>query len=79
MTTVTVGERYQIVIPKEVRQRVGLKPHSRVQVAAEGDRIVVSVPSASSLRGIGRALVDGSDATMYVRELRAEWGRRDKP
>jgi AbrB family looped-hinge helix DNA binding protein len=73
MTTVLVGERYQVVIPKEIRERVGVEKHARLQVSIENDGIVLRVPKASSLRGIGRALAGGTDATAYVRELRAEW------
>jgi AbrB family looped-hinge helix DNA binding protein len=73
MTTVTVGERYQVVIPKEIRERAGLKKHSQLQVSIENDGIVLRVPRVSALRGIGRDLADGMDATAYVRELRAEW------
>lgn len=73
MTTVTVGERYQVVIPKRIREKVGLKKHAQIQVDVEGDQIVMKVPRLSSLRGMGKALADGTDATTYVRELRAEW------
>lgn len=78
MTTVTVGERYQVVIPKEIRERVGLRKHSKMQVALEGDQIVMRVPRVSALRGIGKMVADGTDATEYVRNLRAEWVARDR-
>jgi AbrB family looped-hinge helix DNA binding protein len=78
MTTVTVGERFQVVIPKEIRERVGLKKHSKMQVALEGDQIVMRVPRVSALRGIGGAVADGTDATEYVQRLRSEWTARDR-
>ena len=39
MTTATVGSRFQVVIPKEVRQRLGIKPLSRMNVEARKDCI----------------------------------------
>lgn len=78
MTTVAVGEKYQVVIPKEIREKIGLRKHSRLQVALENNRIIMSVPEISAQRGIGRDLADGSDATAYVRELRAEWQTRKR-
>lgn len=76
MITVAVGERYQVVIPKEVRERIGLKKHSRLQVTVERDEIVLRVPGISRARGLGKDLAGGRDATDYVRELRAEWRAR---
>ena len=76
MTTATVGSRYQVVIPRSVRERVGLEPHAKVHVEA-GDRCIMIFPLADhGLRGIGRSLADGEDATDYVRRLRAEWNAR---
>ena len=66
---------YQVVIPREERDRIGLKPHSKVAVEARGDHIVISRID-DEIRGIGCALRDGTDATDYVRQLRNEWGNR---
>ena len=78
MTTVAVGEKYQVVIPKEIREKIGLRKHSRLQVALENNQIIMRVPEVSYMRGIGRDLADGNDATAYVRELRAEWQTRKR-
>ena len=74
MNTATVGARYQIVIPKAVRKKVNLKPATKVRVEA-GDKTIIIYPSnnASSLRGLGLAVADGNDATVYIKKLRAEW------
>jgi len=76
MTTATVGSRFQVVIPKEERQRLGIKPMSRVNVEAREDCIVLFPATSRRLRGLGASLADGTDATDYVRRLREEWGQR---
>lgn len=76
MTTAKVGQRYQVVIPRAERQRLGLRPASRVHVEG-GDHCIVLYPVTSKgLRGLGRELADGGDAADYVKKLRAEWGSR---
>jgi AbrB family looped-hinge helix DNA binding protein len=37
-----IGTKGQVVIPKEVRERVGLHPGSEVEFEVDGDRVVVS-------------------------------------
>ena len=39
MTTVTVSPKYQVVIPKEIRQELNLKPGQKLQIIQFGDRI----------------------------------------
>ena len=39
MATVTLSPKFQVVIPKSVRERLGLKPGLKIQVMAYGDRI----------------------------------------
>lgn len=76
MTTATIGSRYQVVIPKEERQRLCLRPMSRVNVEAREDCIVLYPSASKRLRGLGASLADGTDATDYVRRMRNEWGLR---
>jgi len=52
METVTVSPKYQIVIPRRVREALGIKPGQKVQVIAYQNRIeLMPVRSARSLRG----------------------------
>ena len=37
----TLAERGQIVIPKEARDALGLKPGTRLQMRVEGSRLVI--------------------------------------
>jgi AbrB family looped-hinge helix DNA binding protein len=39
MTTVTVSPKFQVVIPKEIREQMELKPGQKLHVIALGDRI----------------------------------------
>ena len=39
MTTVTVSPKYQVVIPKEIREKLKLKPGQKLQIIYLGDRI----------------------------------------
>jgi len=55
MTVVTVSPKYQVVIPKDVREQLDLKPGQKVEAFAFGNRIeLVPVRSPSELRGILR-------------------------
>ncbi len=76
MTQATIGSRYQVVIPRREREQLGLKSHARVLVEARGDHLVIRPLIAGAARGIGRELRDGTDATAYIRQLRAAWGQR---
>ena len=52
MSTVTVSSKYQIVIPKAVRERLKLRPGQKVEAFAIGGRIeLVPVRPISEMRG----------------------------
>lgn len=36
MHSVTVGDKYRVTIPKEIRERLGIKPGQRVEVTTSG-------------------------------------------
>jgi AbrB family looped-hinge helix DNA binding protein len=76
MSQATVGRRYQVVIPLKEREKLGMKPNTKVEVVAEGDRLIIFPLSAFKLKGIGREIADGSDATDYVSKLRRDWEKR---
>ena len=39
MSIVTVSPKFQVVIPKDVRQRLNLKPGQKLRILLVGDRI----------------------------------------
>lgn len=52
METVTISPKYQVVIPKRIRRRLGLSPGQKVQaIAYEGRIELVPVQPARKLRG----------------------------
>ena len=73
MSIATVGARYQVVIPRRERERLRLRPHSRVSVDVSDGAVVLRPLPEEGWRGIGRELADGTDATDYVLKLRREW------
>ena len=57
METVTISPKFQVVIPKAIRDRLKLKAGQRVQAIAYDDRIeLVPVRPAKALRGAFRGL-----------------------
>ena len=52
MVTVTVSPKYQVVIPKEIRTQLALKPGMQLQILRYGDRIeFVLVKKAAEMKG----------------------------
>ena len=52
MAAVTVSPKFQVVIPKEIRRKLGLLPGQKVQVVVYGDRIeLIPVKPAKRMRG----------------------------
>lgn len=57
MQTVTVSPKFQVVIPQRVREQMGLRAGTRLQVLLQDDRIeLIPVRSSQSLRGILRGI-----------------------
>jgi AbrB family looped-hinge helix DNA binding protein len=52
MSSVTVSPKFQVVIPKDVRDKMRLAPGQKMQVISYGDRIeLVPVRPVRSMRG----------------------------
>jgi len=57
METVTISPKFQVVIPKSIRERLKLTPGQKVQAIAYDERIeFIPVRPARELRGILRGL-----------------------
>jgi len=64
MTQVTVSPKYQIVIPKDIRKDMDIKPGMKVEVYCDEDGLqIVPIKSMKDLRGS----LKGMDTTI-VRE-----------
>ncbi|TVR58358.1 MAG: AbrB/MazE/SpoVT family DNA-binding domain-containing protein [Gemmatimonadales bacterium] len=52
MSLVTVSSKYQVVIPKDVREKLGIRPGQKVEAFAVGNRVeLVPVESIRTFRG----------------------------
>lgn len=82
MQLVTIGPKYQVVIPKEVRKKIkNLKPGNKVGVYTpdEGKSITIE-PNPQSwvdrTYGMMKDAWKGIDTTKYLEQLRSEWDRK---
>jgi AbrB family looped-hinge helix DNA binding protein len=61
MKTVTVSPKYQVVIPRDVRETLSIKPGEKMQVINYANRIeLVPVKKVKSMRGF----LKGIDTTV---------------
>jgi len=67
MNTVTVSPKFQVVIPRQIRKRMGLEPGMRLHVFNHDDRVeFIPVRSPKSMRGF----LNGMDTTIEREEDR---------
>jgi AbrB family looped-hinge helix DNA binding protein len=79
MASVKMSSKNQIVIPREARECLGLRPGDRLDVRLEQERIVLEKSTgdvSEALRGLLRGSF-GGDAEAYLAEERRGWGRDD--
>ena len=61
METLTISPKFQVVIPKRIRERLGLTPGQKVQAVLYGERIeLIPLQPAKRLRGF----LKGIDTTV---------------
>jgi len=57
MDTVTLSPKFQVVIPRRVRERMGLRPGEKFEVISFDDRIeLISIRPMSEMRGFLKGL-----------------------
>ena len=57
MQTVTVSSKYQVVIPKQIRDTIGLQVGTTLEVISYGNRIeLVPIHPMKELKGIFRGI-----------------------
>ena len=67
----TLAERGQIVIPKEARDALGLRPGARLQLRVEDGRLLIEKKVSLDLtRWVGKATDDGLSTDQALTELR---------
>lgn len=73
---VIVSDKYQVVIPKAVRQQLQLKPGQKVRVEARDKKVIIDTESAvdkyaGSLTGVWGV----EDPAEWLRRQRDAWDR----
>lgn len=72
MAEATLSTKNQIVIPREAREALGLKPGDKILVAVRGERVIVLQRPKShhvAIRGLGRGLYSRG----YLKKERRSW------
>ncbi len=60
MTTVTISPKFQVVIPKAIRQKLALKPGQKVQAIAYAGRIeLIPMQPMKKMRGFLKGINTG--------------------
>lgn len=75
MTTAKVSDKYQIAIPKEVREKAKIRKGSHVFVYTDGDTVYIwKKPKdyVKALRGLGKDIWKGK-AEEYLKKERESW------
>jgi len=77
MNTSTVSAKYQIVIPKELRKQLNIKPGQRVRLkkTKSGDILVSGSSEVEKSYGILKGAW-GKNSDEYIQHMREEWDDR---
>jgi len=73
---VKVGKRYQIVIPKKIREQLGVKISDELIISVRNSWIVIQPrPRRYSeyMQGLGKGVWKEVEATEYVKKERQAW------
>lgn len=81
MKTATISSKYQIVIPKQVREHLKLKKGTKVSISSidQESALITKQPVdyVKALEGLGADIWQALGGTdKYIREERASWGDR---
>jgi len=72
MTEATLSAKNQIVIPREARQALGLKPGDKILVLVRGGKVLV-LQKPKSYHAAIRGLARGAYAKDYLKKERQSW------
>ena len=71
-----VSEKYQVVIPREVRQKLNLQPRDTLLFLIDGDTVIIRPRPASftaALRGLHKELWADADVDEWLQQERTAW------
>ena len=75
-TMIKVSSKYQIVIPREVREKLNLKTGDKLIIKANNEKIIIYPQPKSYAKyslGLGKEIWQGVDAIEYVKKERQTW------
>jgi AbrB family looped-hinge helix DNA binding protein len=72
MAEATLSAKNQIVIPREAREALGLKPGDKIMVVVRGNRILL-LQKPKSYHAAIRGLARGVYPKDYLKEARDSW------
>ena len=76
MLSVKVSDDYQIIVPSEVREHLGISPGDSLQLILHDDNVVLTLDPRSHARrllGLHKEVWEGIDTDEYLRQERASW------
>lgn len=79
MSETTISPKYQIVIPKEVREKAKIKEGQKLNVYSLGDSIVLTPKPKNyteKMLGLGKEIWKNVDPLEYIRRERADWDKK---
>ncbi len=77
MNTSTISSKYQVVIPKEIRKKLNIKPGQKVSISQEkGGKVVINTNSVIDELFGKYPGYWGKDSDKYIRNLRNEWDEK---
>lgn len=75
-TTIKISSKYQIVIPREAREKLNLKAGDKLIIKANNEKIIIYPQPKNYAKyslGLGKEIWQGIDATEYVKKERETW------
>ena len=72
MAEATLSSKNQIVIPREAREALGIKPGDKLLVLVQGERVIV-LEKPKSYEAAIRCMARGVYAEDYLKKERASW------
>jgi len=73
---VKVSSKYQIVIPREAREKLDLKAGDKLIIKANNEKIIIYPQPKNYAKyslGLGKEIWQGIDATEYIKKERETW------
>lgn len=77
--SVRVGPKYQVVIPNEIRQKIGLHPKDEVMVEeVKGTAVIIPKPESFTglMVGLGKEVWKGVDVRDFIKKERDSWEKK---